>query len=319
MAVDLWNLYVIKYSNVLKALSSNLDKCSQSQLINRLRKCYLITKRACVDLYMEDEGYMHPSYMFVLKDLYKIEKALNNKYIMDVRADFKYREGPLRPTSSDPYDLIKWIVQMTRDDLNYRASGVEDEEDIEKFNSLDLSDYCSYAADKVELYSGIAGVRNQSIKIVPGFNEEYRLFMGSEYHFANIVKIKDKIFLVDPTYKQFFSYRENLIERTGIMGITNCNLGRYVLMDKKRMAVAYKLFRDGFIELNGEVLKTYLDGFAIRTRNKLYYETTGDYSYTTPYSAKDYIRFLREEDDQVKHEGLDVLGMLKEPIRKKRL
>lgn len=316
MAVDLWNLYVIRYANALKALSQDLDRCNQSTLISRLKKCYLITKRACVDLYQEDEEAMHESYFFVLKDLYAIEKALSDKYIMDTRANFKYREGPFRLSSKDPYDVVRWIVQNVRDDLNYRVSGVEDEEDIEDFNSLDLTDYCNYASDKVELYCNMAGVQNQRIKIVPGFNESYRLFCGSEYHFINLIKIKDKWFLIDPTYKQFFSYRENLIERTGIVGITNCNLGRYVLMDKKRMAVANKLFKDGWIELNEEILKIYLDGFAIRTRNQLYYETTGDYSYTTPYSTHDYMRFLREEDDQVKHEGLDVLGMLRRPVRK---
>lgn len=317
MAIDLWNLYTIRYANELKTLSKDLDKCSQSALISRLKKCYLIVKRACVDLYQEDIDSMHDSYLFVLKDLYNIEKTLNNKYVMDTRAHFKYGLGTLRPTSNNPYDLVRWILQNVRDDLNYKVSGVEDVEDIEDFNKLDLSDYCSYASEKVELYARIIDAKNYVIKIVPGFNEDYRLFYGSEYHFVNIVKIKDKCFLIDPTYKQFFSYRENLIERTGIMGITNCNLGRYVLMDKKRRDIATKLFQDGWIEINPEVFKTYLDGFAIRTRNQLYYDKTGDYSYTTPYSAKDYIRFLSCEDDQIKHEGIDVLGFLKEPIRKR--
>ena len=60
--------------------------------------------------------------------------------------------------------------------------------------------------------------------------------------------------------------------------------------------------------------KYYLDGFAISFRNGLYYDETGDYSFTTPYTFDEYIDFLNGKDSQVKREGKLVLGYHEKPV-----
>ncbi len=75
-----------------------------------------------------------------------------------------------------------------------------------------------------------------------------------------------------------------------------------------------KILKDGWIKSDEDILKHYLDGFAISYRNGIYYAQTKDYSYKTSYNAEDYIRFLKEEDSQINHEGKEALGFQKRLI-----
>ena len=47
--------------------------------------------------------------------------------------------------------------------------------------------------------------------------------------------------------------------------------------------------------------------FGFLFRNGLYYDETGDYSFTTNYNDIDYINFLNGTDSQVNHEGKEVI------------
>ena len=40
---------------------------------------------------------------------------------------------------------------------------------------------------------------------------------------------------------------------------------------------------------------------------------TNDYSYETNYTPEDYINFLEKKDNQINHEGREVLGYQKRP------
>ena len=89
-----------------------------------------------------------------------------------------------------------------------------------------------------------------------------------------------------------------------------------MIMSEERKKVAEVLLKRGWIELDQNVFKHYMDGFAISFRNGLYYEQTNDFSYTTNYTASDYEKFLFGADTQILHEGDEVLGYQKRPLQK---
>ena len=70
---------------------------------------------------------------------------------------------------------------------------------------------------------------------------------------------------------------------------------------------------DGYIELEDEVFKTYLDAFTLSFRNGLYYEENKD-NIILPYSMKDYTRFLSGKDSQARHEKVKCLGRQERPL-----
>lgn len=92
-----------------------------------------------------------------------------------------------------------------------------------------------------------------------------------------------------------------------------------MLMTEKGRKIANTLISDGYIELNDEVFKTYLDAFTISFRNGLYYENTLDFSYTTEYSLDDYIRFIHGDDNQINHEDKLYLGYQSKPLKNYKL
>ena len=99
------------------------------------------------------------------------------------------------------------------------------------------------------------------------------------------------------------------------MGISGCNPGVFMLMSNQGYKIADKIINDGYIELNDEIFKVYLDAFTVSFRNVLYYEETNDFSYTTNYTVDDYIRFLNGDDSQINHENRLYLGYQSIPLK----
>lgn len=88
-----------------------------------------------------------------------------------------------------------------------------------------------------------------------------------------------------------------------------------MLMQNNGVNISKSILQDGYIVLNEDVFKTYLDAFTISFRNGLYYEETNDFSYTTKYTIDDYIIFLNGYDSQINHEIKDTLGYQKRPLK----
>ena len=133
-------------------------------------------------------------------------------------------------------------------------------------------------------------------------------------HYFNIIKYQDSYYLVDCTYKQFFLLKRCLLNRLGIPFLATPQAGTFMLMNEKREEVAKKILSDGYIEITSNVLKAYLDGFAISYRNGLYYEEYQDFSYTTPYTDIDYEKFLNGLDNQYNHETKKFLDYQRVPL-----
>ena len=86
-------------------------------------------------------------------------------------------------------------------------------------------------------------------------------------------------------------------------------------MTKKRLLVAKKILKDGWIELTDDNLKSYLDGFTLFYRNGLYYEKKTNSSYETSYTSKDYNNLITGYDSQVDHEDIETLGFQQRPLQ----
>ena len=123
--------------------------------------------------------------------------------------------------------------------------------------------------------------------------------------------------MVDITYSQFFKLDKNILNRIGAINFLGCSTGIFMNMTGSRKNVANNLLEKGFIKIENEVMKDYLDGFALSYRNGLYYETTNDYTFKTNYSNEDYLNFLIHNDNQINHENEKFLDIQKIPITKK--
>ena len=132
----------------------------------------------------------------------------------------------------------------------------------------------------------------------------------------NLIPVeKNKEYIVDLSYRQFFLLFFNSLNRIGIIGLGNTYPGTFMILTNNRIKVANKILKYGFIELNNITGKCYFDGFAISFRNGHFYEQTKDFSYTTFYTLEDYIRFLNKEDSQINHESIQKLKLQTSPIK----
>lgn len=142
------------------------------------------------------------------------------------------------------------------------------------------------------------------------------LVYGYGFHCFVIIETNSNKYLIDCTYKQFFNQNRNLLERIGIPHLSGCDAGVFMLMDERRRKVAAKILKEGWIKLTPETFKDYMDGFLLSWRNGFYYETTNDFSFTTPYTADDYWDFLYGQKDLAEYEKIKNLGFQREPLKK---
>jgi hypothetical protein len=101
-------------------------------------------------------------------------------------------------------------------------------------------------------------------------------------------------YLVDCTYRQFFTYRNSFLERTGLVGFAGCGMGRFMLMNDSRKKTAEQLLKYGYMELSADNIKNYFDGFIFEGRNGKYYEKKrkeflDESDYDVEYSFEDYL------------------------------
>lgn len=187
-------------------------------------------------------------------------------------------------------------------------------QDIDYYNELDVVNKCKYGSEKVKLMADICGFNNHLIRIEQGFSSINLLCDGYGCHYFNIVLYKDKAYLVDVTYKQFFKESKCSLERLGIPKRLSPLAGIFMVNDEFRKDVAETLLKRGWIELTPEVTKAYFDGFAISYRNGIYYEEKG-LVFETGYTDHNYRDFIRGCDNQVNHEGEYVLGYQLRPLK----
>lgn len=249
-----------------------------------------------------------------MRQVKKLERKLPIEYICDTDIDYKdvrWMDKDITKSSRDYTDeqILDYVVDYARRLL---LSGMEVKE---SFTYLDVTGDCNIASDFVNTISQKLKLSCQVIKISPGYLDGSNLYAGYGYHYLNIISIRDKSYLVDITYKQFFKDYLNCYERMGVPLLVSPKVGCYMLLDDFDSWVAQKLLKDGWIELNDRVLKSYCDAFSLSFRNGLYYENLGKVDYCTDYSAIDYRRFLNGEDNQINHENKEFLGFQRVPLK----
>lgn len=280
-----------------------------------LDEMYRYIKSISPDYYVN--GRMLERFKNILIELRYAEKYMEERYICDVDVHYSKHEyfknkhyNKISLLFSRPEDILDYIVFYTR-------SKLIGEVDIrEHFNLIDMVNHCQQSAGYVnELCYQYLNLPFKSYRIDPGYDREIKLFGGGGYHYFNIVTIKDKKYIIDCTYKQFFKASNNSLEKLGIPEIRTPYVGVFMTVDEKRKELAEQLLKRGWVEATDENLKMYLDAFTISFRNGLYYESLDELKYETEYTVQDYEKFLDGKDYQLRHEELEVLGLQHKPLK----
>lgn len=308
--MDCWNKAKIYESEMNKFY----NRIENGENINEyLSDMYKYVKE--ISPYFYSDGKIDCSYKYLKDRIFECEQILPNKFICDSDPIFNVEVNKHINIKMEPEIVLDSLVYNIRKYLLTKLSFVKGlgGSDI---NLLSFENSCFKASETIQFLCNINGIKSRKLEIYPGFCAPALLFNGGCLHFANIVQLNKKYYLVDCTYRQFFTFARNNLERIGIMEVAGCKPGIFMLMNEERKKVADTLLKRGWIELDENVLKYYMDGFAISFRNGLYYEQTGDFSYTTNYTASDYERFLFGSDTQIWYEGDEVLGYQKRPLQK---
>lgn len=266
--------------------------------------------------YFYHKGELTNYYGRLIASLMTCEEALPKTFIMESNPRFNYYDDSTIDKKLPDEELLDRIALKTRKALmNFYT--LDNQNEI--INKISFTNDCYDASSIVQEICDDNNIKSYMIELNPGFTDKYNLCNWNCFHYFNIINIKDKYYLIDCTYRQFFKTKGNFLEKIGILNMPGCHPGTFMLMSDERKRVANKILRDGWIELDDKTLKTYLDGFAISYRNGIYYAKTNDYSYEADYTSEDYIKFLKGEDNQVNHEGKDSLGYQRKLVNDKKL
>jgi len=298
-----------KYSAFLKQTNHT---AKQIEIMNDV---YAYMKQIAPSMYSGIE--MNSTYRSLIDEVHHLEYGLNKESILDVKPVFDSTSitGHLKSCDevSKIEDKLKSIVKTIRE-LIFLQLRKEKKETLQQFSSYDLTGYCFTCSVLIERFCKVNNLKYKSFHLEPGFVVGSLLFSRFKKHFVSFVYSKEELYLVDISYSQFFWLKNNLIEKLGVPLLSGCSVGVFMTMTEERKKVAETLLRDGFIKVTPQVLKAYMDGFALSYRNGLAYEGTVSPSYTTNYTANDYLHFLYREDNQLNHERDYTLGIQKRPL-----
>ena len=220
-----------------------------------------------------------------LINVFSLERLMKNEYLpLESTPDFDPSRNIIFPNSiTSEFDCIQalqYIVHETRMEHSKFKDVMNDP--LEKCcinSSIDVDKVCKEKK-----------VTCQSF----GLGMDLKIGM---FHYFNIVSFnlgngEIKEYIVDCTYRQFFTLADSFPERIGMPLNSGINIGRYMMMDERRKEIAEELLVNGFIECTPEVVKAYLDGFIVSGRNALYYESLGK----THLTKEDFVPSYTYED-----------------------
>lgn len=305
------NNNIIEIYNVIEKLYKYREEISSSEdKISKMIEIYKFVKEILPVFYCD--GNLSRYYGRVIGLIMSCESKLPKTFIMESQPRFDYLKSCSISKTLPLDNLLDNIVLKARKELlTYHPTNTPED----TMKHLCFTNDCYESSKIVKEICDDNDIKSYIIEIHPGFSKKANLCNGNGFHYFNIIKINTKYYLIDCTYRQFFKTKGNFLEKIGLLNMQGCLPGKFVLMSKERETVAKKILKDGWIELDEKVLKTYLDGFAISYRNGIYYEQTNDYSFEASYTTDDYIRFLKGEDNQINHEGKELLGYQKRPSK----
>jgi hypothetical protein len=297
-------LKICRRINRINKLYYTIEK---NKKITDLKKLYEYTKTISKNFYNEE---LDQRYEIVKNYLEFSSYVFNKRYILPI--SFELKELVYTNDLND-IETIEFIINETRKyllELN-KIKTIN----YEKKYKQDFCNYCQIASETIKKICDALEIKCKIINIEPGYDKEARLYNNNGFHYFNIIELNEKGYIVDLTYKQFFKQGQNCLESIGLIEFPYPVAGCFILMTEEGKEIAKNLLEKGYTRLSNESFKTYLDAFTVSFRNGLYYEQTKDYSYKTNYTAADYINFLEGTDSQTKHEGKEVLGYQKRPLK----
>lgn len=236
---------------------------------------------------------------------------LPNKYILETKSNFdnNFYENIYKPNNDE--EFLKFLILLIRKAYmnKYISKHIND------IDRIDLSNECFVFSQLVKDVCDSYNINCDVIKIDAGFSNTHKIFDGCGFHYFNIVTLNNKEYIVDCSYRQFFSFRRNITSCLGLINFDTLNVGYYMTNDKEKRKIAEDLIKDGFIELTENNFKLYLDGFTLSFRNGLFYEQNNGLTLKTNYTYDDYLNLLFKDDDLIKYEGKELLGFQKKPLK----
>jgi len=207
-------------------------------------------------------------------------------------------------------DIITEIIDNACNEVLY---GYLDKE-------FDYTGYCVEVAREIRYLCKKIGIYYQTIEINPLYDKRSyspfdEIFGDSVRHYASLIQLNNKKYLVDITYRQFFMINQNNINRIGVPYLNSCNPGFFMMNNDSYKEIAQHLLNFGWIEATEPNLKAYFDGFAISFRNGIYYEDMKDFIFKTDYQAEDYASFLKGQGSQLEKEPILSLGRQMRPLK----
>lgn len=304
------NAYYDKYCEEIKKYYTDILKLSNiDSKIKSIEQLYQYVKEISPELYSKDENF-EKNYFAITSLVLKCERLLSNEYVIDIKANYNPNDN-LLVCGKNPEDILSYITNNARNFIWTKANH-QLNLSLDKFNMVGQ---CLPVSNYIESLCKEMGIKCKKISLFPGFTQTPILCNGIKQHYAVIVQIDEKEYLIDCTYAQFFQLNRCILERLGIPKLSGCLSGAFMTMNDSRTKVAKKLLKDGWIRLDDITLKDYMDGFALSYRNGIYYEQTNDFSYETNYSSHDYKNFLDGNDNQLNHESETVLDFQKKPLK----
>ena len=241
----------------------------------------------------------------VLK-IIELENLLDNVFLPidsepELYKDFDVPDVVL--TEEDAKNVVEWVAFNERVRLAIACDGAEG------FNNSTLAQQCIISTSNIEKFC-----KERNIPC-SRYCCDFNLSDGKFHSFCILdFQLDDgstRSYLVDCTYRQFFTYRNSFLERIGLVGFAGCCMGRFMLMNDSRKKTAEKLLKDGYMELSATNIKNYFDGFIFSGRNGDYYskknkEFLDDSDYDVEYTYEEYLDAI---DGKIKLSD-DCIGLL---------
>ena len=254
----------------------------------------ILIKSIMLDLYQFFSNYPEKllnKYVYIF-EIYKIERMLSEEFIdIDSKPDFNENDFLVYPekrlSKEDSINAAKFLVFLTRRRLS-GGDGLENDS---------LEKRCIISSSYVRNFCIDLNIDYVSFNVSQDLTKGY-------YHCFTIIKFplkngEVKKYLVDCTYRQFFTKSDSFIERIEVMrGLAKgASIGAYMTMTEDRKRIAEELLKNGFIEATPENLKAYFDAIIFSARDKHFYKSNG-LDYMNPddcipnYTINDYMNML---------------------------
>ena len=300
---------IIKLNYITK-LENYLEKVNSTRNIKELNELYNYVKVLENKIY---NSRINIDKKYILSVIHEAELFIKNDYLIPYNPILNLELSLDYINKDNPEEIASYIINEARKELY-----IESYKYSRKFiplKEIPTANRCKDMSKSVLKICNDLGIKAYMYKINPAYTNKPKIYNGNGFHYVVFAKIKDKYYLLDCTYSQFFISKYNNLNRLGICNLGNCSPGIYMNMNEERRKVANKVLTDGWIEMTKSNIKNYLDGFTMSYRNGLYYENTNDFSFNTNYKTDDYIKFIKGEDNTINHEGRANLGYQLTPLQ----